>query len=75
MKKSTCFFLLHPVPIYEQDHGKRPRNSYQSLFELKNTFRKIPFLVRPFESRICGKKGKNNKTFNISRTKRAFYRK
>ena len=58
MKKSTCFSLLHPVPIYEQDHGKRPGTSYQSLFELKNTFRKIPFLVRPFESRICGKKRK-----------------
>ena len=58
MKKSTCFSLLHPVPIYEQDHGKRPGTSYQSLFELKNTFRKIPFSVRSFESRICGKKRK-----------------
>ena len=39
MKKLN--FLLHPVPIYGQDHEKQKMcgTSYQSLFELQNMFR------------------------------------
>ena len=75
MKKLTSFFPLHTVPIYGQDHEKQKRRgtSYQPLFGLKNIFRKIPFLVRPFKSGNCGKKRKKtSKIFNILRTERAF---
>ena len=38
---------MHPVPFYGYDYEKLmgPETSYQSLLELQNMFRKIPFLV------------------------------
>ena len=51
MKKVTWFFLLHPAPFYGQDYEKQtsPGTTYLSLWVV-NMFKKINFLVRPFES-------------------------
>ena len=61
MKKVTWFFLLHPVPFYGQDYEKQtsPGTTYLSLW-VANMFKKINFLVWPFESGNWeGKKKKN----------------
>ena len=54
-EKLTWFLPLLPVPIYGQDNEKWKRHGtiYQSLSELQSMFRKIPFLVWPFESGNC----------------------
>ena len=46
LKKVTFFFLLNPVPFNRQIYQKqkRPGTSDQSLFRLRNNFRKISFL-------------------------------
>ena len=46
-KKSTLFFLLNPVPFNEQSYNKqkKPGTSDQSLFRLRNKFKKISLLV------------------------------
>ena len=46
-KKLTVFFLLNPVPFNGQSYQKHkgPGTSNQSLFRLRNKFRKIPLLV------------------------------
>ena len=43
----TIFFLLDPVPFNGQSYQKQKRSgtSNQSLFRLRNKFRKIPLLV------------------------------
>ena len=45
--KKVNFFLLNPVPFNVQSHQKykRPGTSDQSLFRLRNKFRKIPLLL------------------------------
>ena len=47
LKKLTLFFLSNPVlfngPNYQKQKG--PGTSDQSLFRLRNKFRKIPLLV------------------------------
>ena len=47
LKKVTFFFLLNPVPFNRQIYQKQkgPGTSDQSLFRLRNKFRKIPLLV------------------------------
>ena len=47
LKKLPLFFLLNPVPLNGQNikKQKEPGTSDQSLFRLRNKFRKIPFLV------------------------------
>ena len=47
LKKLISFFLWNPVPFNEQSYlkQKKPGTSDQSLFRLKNEFRKIPVLV------------------------------
>ena len=47
LKKLTLFFLSNPVPFNGQSYQKQkePGTSDQSLFRLKNKFRKIPLLV------------------------------
>ena len=47
LKKSTLFFLPNPVPFNGQSYQKQkePGTSDQSLFRLRNKFRKIPLLV------------------------------
>ena len=47
LKKLTLFFLSNPVPFNGQSYLKQkgPGTSDQSLFRLKNEFRKIPLLV------------------------------
>ena len=47
LKKVTSFFLSNPVPFNRQNYQKQkgPRTSDQSLFRLRNKFRKIPLLV------------------------------
>ena len=47
LKKSTLFFLPNPVPFNGQSHQKQkgPGTSSQSLFRLRNKFRKVPLLV------------------------------
>ena len=46
-KKLTLFFLLKPVPFNGQSYQKQKGSgtSHQSLFRLRNEFRKIPLLV------------------------------
>ena len=46
-KKLTLFFLLNPVPFNGQSYQKQkgPGTSDQSLFRLRNKFRKIILLV------------------------------
>ena len=46
-KKVTLFFLSNPVPFNRQNYQKQkgPGTSDQSLFRLRNKFRKIPLLV------------------------------
>ena len=46
-KKGTSFFPLNLVPFNRQNYQKqkRPGTSDQSLFRLRNKFRKIPLLV------------------------------
>ena len=46
-KKVKFFFLLNPVPFCVQSYQeqKGPGTSDQSLFRLRNKFRKIPLLV------------------------------
>ena len=41
------FFLLNPIPFNGQSYQKQkePGTSDQSLFRLRNKFRKIPLLV------------------------------
>ena len=75
MKKLTWVFTLYPVSIYGQDHEKQnwTGTNYQSLFELQKMLRKIPFWFDPLNLETVEKKGKKRQ--NISRTKRAFYRK
>ena len=48
LKKSTLFFLPHPVPFNGQSYQKQkgPGTGDQSLFRLRNKFRKIPLLVK-----------------------------
>ena len=43
-KKSTLFFLSNPVPFHGQSYQKQKgsETSDQSLFRLRNKFRKIP---------------------------------
>ena len=47
LKKVTSFFLSNPVPFNRQNYQKQkgPGTSDQSLFRLRNKFRKIPLLV------------------------------
>ena len=47
LKKLILFFLWNPVPFNGQSYLKQkgPGTSDQSLFRLKNEFRKIPLLV------------------------------
>ena len=47
LKKVTSFFLLKPVPFNRQNYQKQkvPGTSDQSLFRLRNKFRKIPLVV------------------------------
>ena len=47
LKKVTFFFLLNPVPFNRWNYQKQnePGTSDQSLFRLRNKFRKIPLLV------------------------------
>ena len=47
LKKVTLFFLLNLVPFNRQNYQKQkgPGTSDQSLFRLRNKFRKIPLLV------------------------------
>ena len=47
LKMSTLFFLPNPVPFNVQSYQKQkgPGTSDQSLFRLRNKFRKIPLLV------------------------------
>ena len=49
LKKSTLFFLLHPVPFNGQNHEKQtgPGTRDQLLFRLQNNLKskKIPLLV------------------------------
>ena len=47
LKKSTLFFLPNPVPFSGQSYQKQkgPGTSTQSLFRLRNKFRKISLLV------------------------------
>ena len=46
LKKVTLFFLSDPVPFNRQNYQKQkgPGTSDQSLFRLRNKFRKIPLL-------------------------------
>ena len=47
LKKVTSFFLSNPVPFNRQNYQKQkgPGTNYQSLFRLRNKFRKIPLFV------------------------------
>ena len=47
LKKVTSFVLLNPFPFNKQNYQKQkgPGTSDQSLFRLRNKFRKIPLLV------------------------------
>ena len=47
LKKSTLHFLSKPVPFYGQIYWKQKWSGTrgQSLFRLRNTFRKIPLFV------------------------------
>ena len=47
LKKITLFFLSNPIPFNRQNYQKQkgPATSDQSLFRLKEMFRKIPSLV------------------------------
>ena len=47
LKKLTLFFLSNPIPFNGQSFQKqkRPGTSDQSLFRLRNKFRKIPLIV------------------------------
>ena len=47
LKKVNFFFLSNPVPLNEQNYQKQkgPETNDQSLFRLRNKFRKIPLLV------------------------------
>ena len=47
LKKVTSFFLSNPVPFNRQNYQKQKGHgtSDQSLFRLRNKFRKIPLLV------------------------------
>ena len=47
LREVTSFFLSKPVPFNRQNYQKQkgPRTSDQSLFRLRNKFRKIPLLV------------------------------
>ena len=47
LKKVTLFFLLNPVPFNGQNYQKQkgPGTIDQSLFRLRNKFRKTPLLV------------------------------
>ena len=47
LKKVTLFFLSNPVPFNRQNYQKQrgPGTSDQSLFRLRNKFRKIRLLV------------------------------
>ena len=47
LKKTTFFFLSNPVPFNRQIYQKQkePGTSEQSLFGLRNKFRKILLLV------------------------------
>ena len=47
LKKATSFFLLNSVPFNRQNYQKQmgPGTSDQSLFRLRNKFRKISLLV------------------------------
>ena len=75
MKKPTLFLTLYPVPIYGQDNEKQRRHgtSYQSLVELQNMFRKISFLVWPFESGNCGKERKKPAKYSISQERKELF--
>ena len=62
MKKITLFFALCPVLFYGKDYEKQKKTQLVTcLFELKNIFTKINFLVRPFESGKWKDKGKKAK--------------
>ena len=47
LKKSNLFFLPNPLPFNGQSYQKQKGRgtSAQSLFRLRNKFRKIPLLV------------------------------
>ena len=47
LKKLTLFFLSNPVPFKVQNYQKQKESgaSDQSLFRLRNKFRKIPLSV------------------------------
>ena len=47
LKNVNLFFLSNPVPFNIQNYQKQkgPGTSDQSLFSLRNKFRKIPLLV------------------------------
>ena len=46
--------------------------SYQSLFELKNMFRKIPFLFWPFEFGNCRMERKNQQNIEYLKNEKSF---
>ena len=54
IQKLILFFLWNPVPFNGQSYLKQkgPRTKDQSLFRLKNEFRKIPLLVMHYLSKF-----------------------
>ena len=72
MKKLTWCFPLYPVSVYAQYHQKQQKDG-----ELVTSLplRKIPFLVRPFESGNCEKKRKKlGKKNSISQEQKELFR-
>ena len=70
MKKLTWCFPLYPVSVYAQYHQKQQKDG-----ELVTSLplRKIPFLVRPFESGNCEKKRKKlGKKIQYPKNKKSF---
>ena len=56
LKKVTLFFLSNPVPFNRQNYQKQkvPGTSGQSLFWLRNKFRKIPLSVMYYLTKFDG---------------------
>ena len=56
LKKGNFLFLLNPVPFNRQNYQKQkgPGTSDQSLFRLRNKFRKIPLLVMYYLTKFDG---------------------
>ena len=54
LKKFTLFFLTNPVPFNGQSYQKQKgsRTSDQSLFRLRNKFRRVPLLVIYYQTKF-----------------------